>query len=76
MKANYGFQTAKYMNYMIQNWLLIPDSCLFGIIMLEPSSITSNDGKLSSGWYPHTRSFFATLPVIWAKRHVIARNKE
>ena len=55
------------------------------IWMLNPSSMTSHMVNLPHGWYPHTRSFFATLQsdwlklgakkVRWLQAHEIGRSK-
>jgi hypothetical protein len=64
MNANYDFQIAKYINCVIQNWLLIPSFYWFSAILLKSFSIVSHITNLPHGWYPHIRSLFATLSYL------------
>ena len=64
MNANYDFQIAKYINCVIQNWLLIPSFYWFSAILLKSFSIVSHITNLPHGWYPHIRSLFASLSYL------------
>ena len=66
-------QIAKYTNYVIpisvlfiSYWLVLSIDQLVDCVVsrrvfhIQPSTLTSNMLNLPHGWYPHTRSFFAT----------------
>ncbi len=50
-----------FMSFKIGFLFLVPADLALISHMVKPSSMTSHMVNRPHGWYPHTRSFFATL---------------